>query len=115
MLYLAVAEARKSKVIAVDCGRSSDGRHASRHELQNGHLSSGILASNTVGAQSQVGLAALNFLAMRVIKVRVQDFLGVGERAIQATAHNVQVLGHLPITVASMLVTRPLTLASKNT
>jgi hypothetical protein len=82
-------------VVTVDGSRSSDRGHASRHELQNGHLSGGILASDTVGAELQVGLATLNLLSVRVVKVRVQNLLGVCERTLQATTDNVQVLRHL--------------------
>lgn len=77
------------QVVTVDGSRSSDGGHASRHELQNGHLSSGILASDTVGAELQVGLATLNLLSVRIVKVRVQNLLGVCERTLQATTDNV--------------------------
>jgi len=80
------------QVVTVDGGGSGDGRHTSRHELKDGHLSSGILASNTVGAHFQVRLATLDVLAVRVVKVRVQDLLSIGERTAQALADNVKVL-----------------------
>lgn len=92
------------QVVTVDSGRSSHGGHTSRHELQDGHLGSGILAGNTVRAQLQVRLATLNLLAVGVVEVGVQDLLGVGERAVQAAADNVQVLGHLPVEQTAMLV-----------
>lgn len=93
------------QVVTVDGSRSSDRGHASRHELQNGHLSGGILASDTVGAELQVGLATLNLLSVRVVKVRVQNLLGVCERTLQATTDNVQVLRHLSEKLRNMLVT----------
>ena len=91
------------QVIAVDSGGGSDRGHASGHELQNSHLSGGVLASDTVGAHPKVGLATLDVLAMRIIKVRVQNLLSVGKRAAQALANNAQVLRHLPIKMADML------------
>ena len=93
-----------NQVVTVDGGRGSDGGHASGHELQNSHLSSGVLASDTVGAHLEVRLSTLDVLSMRIIKVRVQNLLSVGKRAAQTLTNNVQVLRHLPIKFANMLV-----------
>lgn len=94
-----------NQVVTVDGGRGSDGRHASRHELKDGHLGGGILASNTVGAELQVGNTTLDILLMRVVKVRVEDLLGVRKRTAQTLANDFQVLRHLPIKLAHMLAT----------
>lgn len=93
-----------NQVIAVHSGRRGDRWHAGRHELQDGHLSGSILASNTVGAHSKVRLATLNVLTVRVIEVRVQDLLGVGQRAPQTLTDNVKVLGHLPVEVQEYML-----------
>jgi hypothetical protein len=66
-----------NQVVAVDGGRGRDGWHASRHELKNSHLSRSILASDTVGTQLQVGNTTLDILVVRVVKVRIQNLLGV--------------------------------------
>jgi hypothetical protein len=82
-------------VVTVDGGGGLDGGHASGHELEDSHLGSGVLASNTVGTELEVGGTTLDVLTVGVVKVRVQDLLGVGERALQTSTNNLEVLGHL--------------------
>jgi hypothetical protein len=84
-----------NQVVTVDGGGGLDRVHTSGHELENGHLGSGVLASNAVGAELEVGSTTLDVLSMRVVKVRVEDLLGVGERALETRTDNVKVLGHL--------------------
>lgn len=82
----------------MDSGRGSDGGHASGHELENGHLGSGVLASNTVGTELEVRDTALNVLLMGVVKMGVEDLLGVGQRAVVKTlADDAEVLAHLGV------------------
>ena len=83
---------RRDKVVAVHRGGHSGLRQAGGHELQQGHLGSGILAGHTVGAETQVGLATLDLLAVRVIQVTVHDLLGHRQRAVEALTNNVEVL-----------------------
>lgn len=83
------------EMVAVDGGGCGDRRHAGRHELEDGHLRGGILASYTVGAELEVALAALNLLTMGIVQVGVENLLGEGERSVEAPAHNVEVLVHL--------------------
>lgn len=83
------------QVIAVDSSGVGNLIHASRHELKDSHLSGGILASNTVRSQLEVALATLDVLAMRVVQVRVEDLLSVGQRSVQTSTNDVEVLGHL--------------------
>lgn len=92
-----------NQVVTVDGSGSSDGGHASGHELEDSHLGSGILASDTVGAKLEVGAATLNLLSVGVVKVRVQNLLGVCERTAQTTTNDVEVLGHLPVEVVVIL------------
>ena len=94
---LLVANLGLNQVVAVDSGRSSDRGHASGHELENGHLGGGILASNTVGAELEVAGTTLNILVVGVVQVRVEDLLGEGERAVETAADNLEVLAHLRI------------------
>jgi hypothetical protein len=82
-------------VIAVDGGGVGNGVHASGHELKDGHLGGGILASNTVRSELEVRAATLDLLAMGIIQVRVQNLLGVGQGSVKAGADDVEVLGHL--------------------
>jgi hypothetical protein len=84
-----------NQVVTVDCGGSLDRIHASGHELEDSHLGSGVLASNAVRAELEVGGTTLDVLSMRIVKVRVEDLLGVGERALETRTDNVEVLGHL--------------------
>jgi hypothetical protein len=84
-----------NQVVTVDGGGGLDGGHASGHELEDSHLGSGVLASNTVGTELEVGGTTLDVLTVGVVKVRVQDLLGVGERALQTSTNNLEVLGHL--------------------
>ncbi len=93
------------KMIAMNSGWVSHGWHASRHELEDSHLSGGILASNTIWAESQVRDTTLDLLSVWVIQVRVEDLLGVGEWAVETLANNVEVLGHLLVVdVVALLV-----------
>lgn len=84
-----------NQVVTVDGGGGLDAVHASGHELKNGHLGGGILASNAIGAQLEVRDTTLDVLAVGVVKVRVQDLLGVSERTLQTRTDDVEVLGHL--------------------
>ena len=85
------------KMVAVDGRGSCNAWHAGAHELQDSHLSRGVLASNSVRAELEVALATLDLLSMRVVQMRVEDLLGVCERAIEAFPHDVEVLVHLGI------------------
>ena len=71
-----------NQVVTVYGGRVGNGRHASRHELENGHLGGGILAGDAVGPQPEVGDAPLDVLAVRVVEMGVEDLLGVGEGTV---------------------------------
>lgn len=84
-----------NQVITVDGGGGLDTLHVGGHELQNGHLGGGILASNTIGAQLEVRDTTLDVLAVGVVQVRVQDLLGESERALQTGTDDGEVLGHL--------------------
>lgn len=92
-----------NQVVTVDGGGGSHGGHACRHELQDSHLGSGILTGDTVRTELEVGLSTLDLLSVRVVKVRVQDLLSVGQRTVETTADNVQVLRHLPTEHNGML------------
>ena len=92
---LGTADLRLDQVIAVYSRGVGDGRHTSRHELQDRHLRGGVLTGDAVGTKLQVGRAPLNILAVRVIEVRVQDLLGVRQRAVKTAPDDCQVLGHL--------------------
>jgi len=92
---LCAADLGLDKMVAVHGSGRLHPRHTGRHELQKGHLGGGILASYAVGAELEVAGAALDLLVVRVVEMRVQDLLGEGERAVQALAHDGQVLAHL--------------------
>jgi hypothetical protein len=92
---LCAADLGLDKMVAVHRRRRLDLGHAGRHELQDGHLGGGVLASYAVGAELEVAGAALNLLVVRVVEMRVEDLLGKGERAVEALAHDAQVLAHL--------------------
>jgi len=80
----------------VDGRRGGDAGHASAHELKESHLGSGILASNSVGAELEVADATLNLLTVRVVQVRVQNLLSEGEGlVVHPGPDNCQVLAHL--------------------
>jgi hypothetical protein len=83
------------EMVTVDSGGSRNRGHAGRHELEDGHLRGGILASYTVGAELEVALASHNLLAMGIVQMGVEDLLGEGERAVQPAANNLEVLAHL--------------------
>jgi hypothetical protein len=103
------------QVITVDSGGVGNLVHAGGHELKDSHLSGGILASNTVRSQLEVALATLDVLAVRVIQVRVENLLSVGQRSVQTSTNDVEVLGHLlvvdvvtllPVVLSDLLVQR---------
>lgn len=64
-----------NQVIAVDGGGHGHPGQTAADELKHCHLSRGILHSNTVGTQAQVGAAAGDLLADRIIQVTVNDLL----------------------------------------
>lgn len=106
---LAATNLGLDQVIAVHSGRVGDGVHASGHELQDGHLSGGVLASNAVRAELQVRLATLDFLAVGIIQVRVENLLGIVQRSVETGTNNGEVLGHL--LVVDEVVILPVVLA----
>lgn len=83
------------KMVTVDGGGCSNRGQASGHELEDSHLRGRILASYTVGAELEVAGATLNLLTVGVVQMRVQNLFGEGERAVQASADNLEVLAHL--------------------
>ena len=92
---LVAANLGLNKMVAVDGGRVGNRGHAGGHELKDGHLSSGILASNAIRTQPQIRGATLDLLSVRIIQMRVEDLLSVCERPVQSSADNGQVLRHL--------------------
>lgn len=82
-------------MVAVNGSGGSNGGQTSGHELKDGHLGSGILASYTVGTELEVAGATLNLLAVGVVQVGVEDLLGKGEGAVETRADYAQVLAHL--------------------
>jgi len=61
------------------------------HGLQinkNSYLGSGILASNTVRAELEVGLSTLNVLVVGIIQMTVDDLLGEGHGLVESVGHN---------------------------
>ena len=110
---LGTANLGLNQVVAVDGAGVGDRGHAGRHELEDSHLCGGILAGNTVGSQLEIGNATLDLLAVGVIQVRVENLLGVGERAVEAGTHDGEVLRHLlvvdevvllPVVLADLIV-----------
>ena len=84
-----------NQVVAVDGGWVCDGWHAGGHELKDSHLCGGILASNTIWAESQVRDTTLDLLSVWIVQVRVEDLLSIGQRTVETVADNLEVLGHL--------------------
>lgn len=84
------------QVIAVHSRRRGDRGHTSGHELQDSHLSGGILASHAIGSEFKVRNTTLDVLTVRVIEMGVKDLFGVCERAIESASYNGEVLRHFP-------------------
>ncbi|EEQ36878.1 aconitate hydratase, mitochondrial precursor [Clavispora lusitaniae ATCC 42720] len=80
-----------NQVVTVHGGRSGNLRHTSRHELQNGHLSGGILTGNSVWSQLQVGDTSFNLLFVWVVQVTVQQLFSVSQRSVQSLLDDVDV------------------------
>lgn len=83
------------EMIAVDGGGHGDLGQTGRYELQHGHLSGGVLHRYTVRPQSQVSLASLNLLRLRVVQVRVEHLLRESQGPVQPTSHHHQILGSI--------------------
>lgn len=79
---LIAADLSFDQVIAMDGGWSGHGWHTGRHELENSHLGSGILAGDSVGSESQVGCASFNVLTFWIVEMGVQNLLAEGEWAV---------------------------------
>lgn len=99
-----------NEMVAVDSGGVGNRLHASGHELEDSHLGGGILAGHAVGSQLQVRFSTLDLLAMGIVKMRVENLLGVRERSVEASADDGQVLGHL--LVVDEVVLLPVVLAN---
>jgi hypothetical protein len=85
-----------NQVVAVHGRGGSDFRKSGAHELEDGHLGGGILASDTVRSQLQVGNSTLDVLSVGVVQVRVQNLLSVRQRPVKTRAHDLEVLAHFP-------------------
>ena len=94
---LLTADLGLDEMVTVDGGGSGDGRKTGRHELEDGHLGGGVLASYTVGTELEIAGATLNLLAVGVVQMRVENLLGKGERPVQTATDNAQVLAHLGV------------------
>jgi hypothetical protein len=71
-----------NQVITVNSGRDGNAGKTSRHELQKSHLSSGVLASNTVRTKLEVRLSTNDFLVLSIIQMTIDDLLRQGERTV---------------------------------
>jgi hypothetical protein len=58
-------------------------------------LSGSILASHAIWAQLEIRLASLKLLTVRVVQVRIENFLGKGQGSVKAATDDGEVLGHL--------------------
>lgn len=103
---LGAAELGLDQVVAVHGRGHGDRGQTGRHELEQGHLGGGVLASNTVGAQLEVRRAAGNVLVLGVVQVAVDDLLGQRERVAETVAHDLQVVLHLLVVDVVTLVER---------
>lgn len=86
-----------NQVVTVDGGGGSDRGHTCRHELQNGHLGGGILASNAVRAELEIRGTTLNLLSVGVVKMRVENLLGIGQGTVKTLADDGKVFVHLGV------------------
>lgn len=77
-----------NQVVAMYGGRIGDRGHASRHELENGHLRRGILTGHTVRTELEVRRTTFDLLTVGVVQMGVEDLLGEGKRAIESLADN---------------------------
>ena len=64
------------------------------HELEERHLSRGVLQRDAVHPQSQLRLAAAPLLLVEIVCVRDKDFLGERERPAESLAGPVELGGH---------------------
>src|SRR5690606_1622112 len=81
-----------NQVVTVDGGGSLDTVNSSRHELENCHLGSGVLASNAVRAELEVGLSTLDVLVVGIIKMGVENLLSQSQRLVEPCTDNLKVL-----------------------
>lgn len=94
------------EMVAVDGGGDGDGGETGRHELEEGHLGGGVLASDAlhgtrqsapvpsssiprrdaayVRAELKVGVSTADVGIVGVVEVTVKDLLRKGERAVEA-------------------------------
>lgn len=87
-------------MVAVNTGRNRRLGKIARHELQNRHLSRGVLHVDTVGLEPQVGVstntASIVGVAeqrlLDVVQVAVQDLLGQGQALLAEHATHFGVL-----------------------
>ena len=82
------------QVVAVHSRRHRHLFERGLHELEDGHLSGGILHRHPVGPELQVGLARYEVLPFGIIEVPEDDLLRQGERPLQSVPHHLEVLLH---------------------
>jgi len=60
--------------------------HTEEHELGLPffYLGGGILASNTIGTELEVGLSTLNVLVVGIVQMTIDDLLSEGHRGAQS-------------------------------
>jgi hypothetical protein len=85
-------------MIAVDGGGNSDLRQSGAHELENDHLGCGVLTSDPIRSQIEIGFATDDFLFLWVVQVTVQDFLRVGQWSLETLFDDINVVCELPVT-----------------
>ncbi len=85
-------DAGADEVIAVHRGRHGDALAPGLHELQQCHLRRGVLHGDTIGAQIDPALAALDVRGGGVVEVDEEDLLREGQGAAEAAAHEVEAL-----------------------
>lgn len=92
---LGAADLSLNQMVTVDGGGGGNRGHTSRHELENGHLGGSVLAGNTVRAELEVRDTTLNVLLMGLVKMSVENLLGVSQGSVESLSDNVDVLGVL--------------------
>ncbi len=74
------------QVVAVDGGGGGDLGASGEHELEDRHLSGGVLESDAVGIEQDGGLAACEILGFWIGHVAEEDLFGERQAATQTTS-----------------------------
>ena len=85
------------EMVAVDGGGDCSLGKTGGHELQQCHLSGGVLHGDAIGVEIGIAAAALEFLVLRIAQMVDENLLGKGKRTAEALTAERDSLGEAAV------------------